>query len=63
METLSNFQFRFAGHGHWRVVYTSPKTGKTWAKTIDNMLLIDATKNSDNPRQSDLIELKRKIKS
>jgi hypothetical protein len=60
---LSDFSFSFAGYGHYKVGYSSPMTGKTWWKTTNNMPLIDATKNSDNPKQKDLAELKRICKS
>jgi hypothetical protein len=56
--TISNFQFIFSGHGHYRVIYTSPVTGKKWTKVTDNMPLIDATKNEENPKRKDLELLK-----
>ena len=28
--TISDFQFRIAGYGHYKVTYTSPVTGKQW---------------------------------
>ena len=60
METLQNFDFRPAGHGHYKVTYTSPKTGKQWSTVTDNMPLIDSTKNADErPKQADLNSLKR----
>jgi hypothetical protein len=62
METLSNFNFQFSGHGHYKVTYTSPNTGKNWTKTINDMTLIDATKNEDYPKQMDLKRLKKIIK-
>jgi len=54
----SDFQFFFSGHGHYRVIYTSPATGKKWTKVTDNMPLIDATKNEENPKRKDLEMLK-----
>jgi hypothetical protein len=62
METLLNFNFQFSGHGHYKVSYTSPNTGKNWTKTINDMTLIDATKNEDYPKQMDLKRLKKIIK-
>jgi len=62
METLSNFNFQFSGYGHYKVTYTSPNTGKNWTKTINDMTLIDATKNEDYPKQMDLKRLKKIIK-
>ena len=59
---VSDFRFEFAGYGHYRVTYTSPKTGKSWSRTVDDMTIIDATKNSEDPMQKDLALLKRLIK-
>ena len=55
---ITDFSFQFAGYGHYRVTYTSPVTGKSWTKTTDNMPLIDATKNADEPLKKDLNTLK-----
>jgi hypothetical protein len=60
---LSDFSFVFAGYGHYKVTYTSPVTGKEWMKVLNDMTLIDATKNADEPKQSDLNHLKRIVKS
>jgi hypothetical protein len=60
---LSDFRFVFAGYGHYEVTYTSPVTGKEWMKVLNDMTLIDATKNEDEPKQSDLNALKRIVKS
>jgi hypothetical protein len=56
--SIYHFDFTFAGHGHYKVTYTSPKTGKQWARTTDNMQLIDDTKNSDKPKIKNLNHLK-----
>lgn len=56
--TKSDFQFFKSGHGHYKVIYTSPTTGKTSAKVTDNMPLIDATKNEETPKRKDLETLK-----
>lgn len=61
--SLSDFTFIFAGYGHYKVTYTSPATYKTWTRTTNNMPLIDATKNADEPLQKDLNELKRMCKN
>jgi hypothetical protein len=58
----SDFQFKLAGYGHYIVTYISPVTGLYWTKTIHDMTLIDATKNSDNPKRCDLEMLKRVCK-
>jgi hypothetical protein len=61
--SIYHFDFKFSGYGHYKVIFTSPKTGKQWTKTTDNMQLIDATKNSDNPKIKDLNNLKSFCKS
>lgn len=55
---ISDFRFEFTGHGHYKVTYTSPVTGKQWIRVTSDMPLIDATKNADEPKQSDLNHLK-----
>lgn len=52
--TISNFRFEFAGDGHYKVTYTSPVTGKSWTAKTNDMPLIDATKNADDPKRCDL---------
>ena len=59
----SDFRFQFAGYGHYKVTYKSPRTRKEWTKTLDDMSIIDATKNEDFPLQSKLEELKKRVKS
>ncbi len=56
--SISDFEFRVSGYGHYRVTYTSPTTGKQWSTVINDMTIIDATKNSDNPKRKDLESLK-----
>lgn len=60
---ITDFKFQSVGHGHYKVVYTSPITRKEWKVTTSNMPLIDATKNADEPKKSDLNELKRACKA
>lgn len=57
-----DFSFTVAGYGHYYVTYTDKKN-RTYGKTINDMTLIDNTKNSDEPKQVDLKELLRNIKS
>ena len=57
--SISDFSFIFSGYGHYKVTYCSPVTGRTWSKVTDNMPLIDATKNADEPKIKDLQTLKR----
>jgi hypothetical protein len=56
--TKADFQFLHSGHGHYKVIYTSPATSKKWAKVTNDMPLIDATKNEDAPKRKDLEYLK-----
>jgi hypothetical protein len=60
--SISDFSFLPSGYGHYKVTYTSPTTGKQWAKVTNNMPLIDATKNADEPKRKDLEELKYLVK-
>lgn len=60
--SISDFSFIPAGYGHYRITYKSPLSGKQWEKITCNMLLVDATKNSDNPKKKDLEELRRFLK-
>ncbi len=55
--SISNFNFRFSGYGHYVVTYTS-NTGKSFQNAITDMELIDKTKNCDNPKKVDLNRLK-----
>ncbi|MGK0413223.1 MAG: hypothetical protein ACJA1B_001425 [Polaribacter sp.] len=59
----SDFNFKFTGHGHYKVTYFSPNTTKKWAKTITDMQIIDLTKNEDDPKQKDLKHLKEICKN
>ena len=59
---LSDFTFKPSGYGYYEVTYTSPITGKKWTVTTSNMPLIDATKNTDEPKQKELNILKRVCK-
>lgn len=58
----TDFRFLLTGYGHYKVTYTSPVTGKQWAVTINDMTLIDATRNTEEPLKKDLEILKRKCK-
>ena len=61
--TISDFQFMPSGHGHYKVTYQSPVTGKKWAATTSEMRLIDATKGAEYPKGKDLQVLKRLCKN
>lgn len=56
---LNDFTFEFKGHGHYKVTYQSPVTNKKWSNLTNNMPLIDATKNEDEPKKVDLNHLKK----
>ena len=58
----SDFEFIFEGHGRCKVTYQSPKTGKKWTKTINDIPLIYMIKNDGSPKRKDLETLKRAIK-
>lgn len=60
---ISDFEFVLRGSGSYRVTYTSPVSGKSWATIINFMPLIDATKNSENPTKKDLNHLKTLCKA
>ena len=59
---ITDFNFKFTGYGHYKVTYTSPKTGKQYSAKTSDMPLIDLTKNEDDPKQKDLNHLKRVCK-
>ncbi len=55
---LTDFSFMPSGYGHYKVTYTSPKTGKQWTVITSHMGLIDKTKNAEEPKRKDLDDLK-----
>lgn len=61
--SIRDFDFTFAGYGHYKVTYTSPKTGKQWSVKTNDMQLIDATRGTFSPKQKDFEALKRVCKS
>lgn len=61
--SIYDFQFMPSGSGHYKVTYKSPITGKSWTATTNNMMLIDATKNANDPKRCDLEDLKRMCKN
>lgn len=56
--SISNFRFTPQGYGHYEVIYTTA-TGREYGCITTDMPLIDATKNSDDPKQTDLKQLAR----
>lgn len=61
--SISDFDFTFWGWGYYRVAYTSPITRKIWSIVTNDMPVIDATKNADEPKKKDLETLKRLVKT
>lgn len=59
---ITDFHFELSSYGVYLVTYTSPVTGKKWRRKIFDMPLIDATKNSDEPKIKDLNLLKYRCK-
>jgi hypothetical protein len=57
----SDFRFTQTGYGRYDVHFTSNK-GRVYGCSVTDMTIIDATKNSDNPKRKDLEALKRKCK-
>jgi hypothetical protein len=58
----SDFDFIASNFGAYIVTYTSPLTKKCFCNRITDMELIDLTKNSLEPKQTHLEQLKRIIK-
>lgn len=59
---LSAFTFKQTGHGHYKVIYTTPIRRDYWVATIDDMTLIDATKNAEYPKAVSIMALRSAIK-
>ena len=59
---LKNFEFTPASYGRYFVTYKSPKTGREWVRTVEDMGLIDKTRNADEPKKADLQRLKKFVK-
>lgn len=60
--SIRDFKFVFSGYGHYKVIYTSPKTNKSWMRIINDMTIIDATKGAEYPKKVDLVRLKKMVK-
>jgi hypothetical protein len=59
----TDFSIRPYSHGVYSVVYSSPKTGRTWRNTITTMQLIDDTYKVDYPTKAALNRLKTAVKT
>lgn len=60
---LSNFGFSKVSSGCYRVTYTTPKRGDYWVAKINDMSLIDATKNAEWAKAADIAHLRDVVKS
>lgn len=58
---LSQFTFTREGYGAYRVKYAT-KRGDWWRARIEDMTLVDATKNTDAPTQRALRDLRNAVK-
>lgn len=54
---MKDFTFIFLSAGHYRIIYTSPKTGKQWASLCTDMGIIDEMRNNSEvtARQIELL--------
>lgn len=62
---LEGFTFRKVSSGAYKVTYESDydrKIGRYWTARIEDMTIIDATKNSENPKRCDVEQLRRMVK-
>lgn len=59
---LSGFMFRKTGSGCYQVTYTTPERGDYWVATINDMPLIDATKNAEWAKMKDIRHLRYVVK-
>lgn len=58
--SIHQFTFQRNGYGHYYVTYIT-KSGKIYRKIIDDMSLIDSTKNAEFPTSKALGLLRKKI--
>ena len=62
---LEGFTFRKVSSGAYIVTYESDydrKVGRYWQNRIEDMTVIDATKNADEPKRKDVELLRRIVK-
>lgn len=62
---LEGFTFRKVSSGAYQVSFESDydrKVGRYWTNRIEDMTIIDATKNCDQPRRKDVDLLRRIVK-
>lgn len=58
---LSQFTFKFAGAGHYRVTYTTGR-GDFYVALVTDMCIIDDTKNAEYAKLSDIKHLRDIVK-
>ena len=64
--SLRGFEFHKVSSGQYRVTYESDydfKVGRYYEAFINDMTIIDATKNCESPKACDIAMLKRIVKS
>jgi hypothetical protein len=61
--SISDFYFQDAGDGAYLVIYVSPTKKRGWSALVKDMSLIDATKDTANPKVKDLEKLRRIVKN
>ena len=59
---LHNFKFIKNGSGSYFVYYFTEKRGDFWRATINDMTIIDATKNAEVARVKDILRLRYLVK-
>ena len=57
---LSKFTFKFLSWGRYRVIYSTER-GDYYKALVTDMTLIDATKNADYAKLSDIKELRSMV--
>lgn len=59
---LHNFTFRPCSQGAYRVTYTTDIRGDYWVNRIEDMTLIDATRNAEWAKAGDIAALRTLVK-
>ena len=59
---LSRFKFEYNGTGCYKVYYFTPNRGDFWVATINNMTMIDGTKNAEWAKAKDIEHLRNVVK-
>lgn len=62
---LEGFTFRKVSSGAYQVTYESDydrKVGRYWTARIEDMTIIDATRNADTPKRKDVDRLRYLVK-